>query len=80
MPTSMRGKGCVYARDLRDGVSMCQVLHGGDNDVLWLQRDFHLYIVNAFDTEKACQVKVHSLWLQCSGRSSHEAQLTRLHP
>ena len=25
--------------------------------MLWLQRDFHLYIVNAFDTEKACQVR-----------------------
>ena len=35
-----------------------KVLHGGDNDILWLQRDFHLYIVNAFDTEKACQVSL----------------------
>ena len=44
-----------------------KVLHGGDNDILWLQRDFHLYIVNAFDTEKACQVilpaSAPSLWL-----------------
>lgn len=37
--------------------ALTQVLHGGDNDVLWLQRDFHLYVVNAFDTEKACQVR-----------------------
>lgn len=33
-----------------------QVLHGGENDILWLQRDFHIYLVNVFDTEKACQV------------------------
>ena len=33
-----------------------QVLHGGANDVMWLQRDFHLFIVNLYDTEKACQV------------------------
>lgn len=38
-----------------------QVVHGGDNDVLWLQRDYHIYMVNVFDTEKACQVhKFHS--------------------
>ena len=34
-----------------------QVLHGGNNDVLWLQRDFHIYTVNMFDTFVACQVK-----------------------
>ena len=38
--------------------AITKVLHGGDNDILWLQRDFHLYIVNAFDTEKACQVSL----------------------
>jgi exosome complex exonuclease RRP6 len=27
-----------------------KVLHGSDMDVLWLQRDFGLYIVNMFDT------------------------------
>ncbi len=27
-----------------------QVLHGADHDVLWLQRDFNLYLVNLFDT------------------------------
>ena len=24
--------------------------------MVWLQRDFHIYMVNVFDTEKACQV------------------------
>jgi cation-transporting P-type ATPase D len=27
-------------------------VHGGENDVLWLQRDFHLYLVNVHDTQK----------------------------
>ena len=43
-------------RDVFADPGITKVLHGGDNDILWLQRDFHLYIVNAFDTEKACQV------------------------
>lgn len=29
-----------------------QIFHGADNDVLWLQRDFHIYVVNMFDTAK----------------------------
>lgn len=36
--------------------SVCKVFHGADNDVLWLQRDFHIYVVNLFDTAKACEV------------------------
>ncbi|XP_042519265.1 protein RRP6-like 3 [Macadamia integrifolia] len=35
---------------------ICKVFHGADNDVLWLQRDFHIYVVNLFDTSKACEV------------------------
>ena len=35
---------------------MLQVLHGGDNDCLWLQRDAHLYLANVFDTDKASKV------------------------
>lgn len=34
---------------------MVQVFHGADNDVLWLQRDFHVYVVNLFDTSKVCR-------------------------
>ncbi|GIL58852.1 hypothetical protein Vafri_13816 [Volvox africanus] len=33
-----------------------KVIHGGGNDVVWLQRDFRMYLVNVFDTEKASQV------------------------
>ncbi|KAG7573358.1 Ribonuclease H-like superfamily [Arabidopsis suecica] len=36
--------------------NICKVFHGADNDVLWLQRDFHIYVVNMFDTAKACEV------------------------
>lgn len=36
--------------------NICKVFHGADNDVLWLQRDFHIYVVNLFDTAKACEV------------------------
>ncbi|XP_062188012.1 protein RRP6-like 3 isoform X2 [Phragmites australis] len=36
--------------------SICKIFHGADNDVLWLQRDFHIYVVNMFDTAKACDV------------------------
>ncbi|GKV33148.1 hypothetical protein SLEP1_g41688 [Rubroshorea leprosula] len=32
--------------------NICKVFHGADGDVVWLQRDFHLYIVNLFDTAK----------------------------
>lgn len=30
-----------------------QIFHGGDQDILWLQRDFGIYVVNMFDTSKA---------------------------
>uniref|UniRef100_T1J4B6 Exosome complex component 10 homolog n=1 Tax=Strigamia maritima TaxID=126957 RepID=T1J4B6_STRMM len=33
-----------------------KVLHGADKDIMWLQRDFGLYIVNMFDTGQACRV------------------------
>ncbi|UKJ88911.2 hypothetical protein MACJ_002157 [Theileria orientalis] len=33
-----------------------KVMHGSDNDVVWLQRDFGVYIVNMFDTRQAAKV------------------------
>lgn len=32
-----------------------KVLHGADSDIVWLQRDFGLYIVNMFDTGQAAR-------------------------
>ena len=33
-----------------------KILHGCDSDVVWLQRDFGLYLVNVFDTGQASRV------------------------
>jgi len=27
-----------------------KVMHGADRDIMWLQRDFHIYVCNLFDT------------------------------
>ncbi|GAQ85964.1 hypothetical protein KFL_002630080 [Klebsormidium nitens] len=35
--------------------SILKVLHGADRDVLWLQRDFGIYVVNMFDTGQAAR-------------------------
>ena len=35
------------------------MLHGCDWDVLWLQRDFGIYIANLFDTGQATRVLQH---------------------
>ncbi|KAJ7553277.1 hypothetical protein O6H91_06G090800 [Diphasiastrum complanatum] len=36
--------------------NICKIFHGADSDSMWLQRDFHIYIVNLFDTARACDV------------------------
>jgi exosome complex exonuclease RRP6 len=36
--------------------SIVKVFHGADSDIVWLQRDFDLYVVNLFDTYHACKV------------------------
>jgi len=35
------------------------VLHGSDWDIMWLQRDFGIYVANLFDTGQACRVLQH---------------------
>lgn len=32
------------------------MLHGADSDIVWLQRDFGIYVVNLFDTGQAARV------------------------
>lgn len=36
--------------------NIVKVLHGSDFDVLWLQKDFGVYIVNMFDTGQAARI------------------------
>jgi exosome complex exonuclease RRP6 len=36
--------------------NIVKVLHGSDSDLMWLQRDFGLFIVNLFDTGQAARV------------------------
>lgn len=36
--------------------SIVKVFHGADCDVLWLQRDFGVYVVNLFDTSRAAKL------------------------
>lgn len=39
--------------------SILKVLHSGVNDLLWLQKSFHLYLVNVFDCQLAAKVLGH---------------------
>jgi ribonuclease D len=55
-PTTLRFHNVASSLLLVHGMAPCQVLHGCSNDVLWLQRDFHLFLVNVFDTERAAAV------------------------
>lgn len=32
-----------------------EVFHGADSDIVWLQKDFGLYVVNMFDTHQAAR-------------------------
>ena len=37
-------------------MQVVKVLHGADSDIVWLQRDFGIYIANMFDTGQAARV------------------------
>ncbi|XP_023544636.1 protein RRP6-like 2 [Cucurbita pepo subsp. pepo] len=45
-----------YLREVFKDPSKRKVLHGADRDVVWLQRDFGIYICNLFDTGQASRV------------------------
>jgi ribonuclease D len=36
--------------------SILKVLHGCDSDIIWLQRDFNVFLVNVFDTGQAARI------------------------
>lgn len=36
--------------------TIVKVFHGADSDIIWLQRDFEIFVVNLFDTYSACVV------------------------
>mmetsp|Transcript_23091 Transcript_23091/g.27151 ORF Transcript_23091/g.27151 Transcript_23091/m.27151 type:complete len:216 (+) Transcript_23091:799-1446(+) len=46
--------GAALGPTFADG-GVVKVLHGANSDILWLQRDFGLYIVNLFDTGQAAR-------------------------
>lgn len=48
-----------------------KVLHGSDSDVVWLQRDFGLFLCNMFDTGQASNVAVLTRGLASLGETVH---------
>ncbi|KAH9532877.1 hypothetical protein CY35_18G022400 [Sphagnum magellanicum] len=42
--------------DIFASSSIKKVMHGADHDILWLQRDFGIYVCNLFDTGQAARV------------------------
>ena len=62
--------------------SIVKVMHGADSDVLWLQRDFGVFIVNMFDTGQAARLLeypgfslAYLLKLHCSVQPDKQYQL-----
>ncbi|XP_019158071.1 PREDICTED: protein RRP6-like 2 [Ipomoea nil] len=45
-----------YLREIFKDRTKRKVMHGADKDILWLQRDFGIYICNLFDTRQASRV------------------------
>ncbi|KAG6642846.1 protein RRP6-like 2 isoform X1 [Carya illinoinensis] len=45
-----------YLREVFKDPTKRKVMHGADRDILWLQRDFGIYICNLFDTGQASKV------------------------
>ena len=47
--------GSLLAPAFADATTL-KVLHGSDYDVMWLQKDFGLFVVNMFDTGQAARL------------------------
>lgn len=45
-----------YLRDIFKDQKKKKVMHGADRDIVWLQRDFGIYVCNMFDTGQASRV------------------------
>ncbi|GKV48109.1 hypothetical protein SLEP1_g54944 [Rubroshorea leprosula] len=45
-----------YLREVFKDPTKKKVMHGADQDIVWLQRDFGIYICNLFDTGQASRV------------------------
>ncbi|GAV88737.1 LOW QUALITY PROTEIN: HRDC domain-containing protein/DNA_pol_A_exo1 domain-containing protein, partial [Cephalotus follicularis] len=45
-----------YLRELFKDPTKRKVMHGADRDIVWLQRDFGIYLCNLFDTGQASRV------------------------
>ncbi|XP_071710213.1 protein RRP6-like 2 isoform X2 [Rutidosis leptorrhynchoides] len=45
-----------YMRDVFKDPTKKKVMHGADKDIMWLQRDFGIYVCNMFDTGQASRV------------------------
>ncbi|KAK2451240.1 hypothetical protein P8452_14456 [Trifolium repens] len=45
-----------HLRELFKDPSKRKVMHGADKDIVWLQRDFGIYVCNLFDTGQASKV------------------------
>ncbi|XP_021281829.1 protein RRP6-like 2 [Herrania umbratica] len=45
-----------YLREVFKDPTKKKVMHGADRDILWLQRDFGIYLCNLFDTGQASRV------------------------
>lgn len=41
-----------YLKPAFENEKIMKVFHGADNDLLWLQRDFNIFVFNIFDTHK----------------------------
>ncbi|KAK7317534.1 hypothetical protein RJT34_01859 [Clitoria ternatea] len=45
-----------YLREVFKDPGKRKVMHGADRDIVWLQRDFGIYVCNLFDTHQASKV------------------------
>ncbi|XP_047308449.1 protein RRP6-like 2 [Impatiens glandulifera] len=45
-----------YLREVFKDPTKKKIFHGANNDILWLQRDFGIYVCNMFDTGQASRV------------------------